>query len=145
MLHRMACSRKEIQMAVQYRNCAIYVTVDIYSTHVGFSWILSIAAYLCSAQREDNAISRTPGTLRKRPNEAKIRLRRVLTSPRKQKPTKSPMMPGRLPMIGKAMAKPKLMFAWNHATCAIPQITPETNEGRMSWRGIWLCFLLVTT
>ena len=145
LLHRMACSRKEIQMAIQYRIVPFAATADMYSTHVGFSWILSIEAYLCSAQREDNAIRRTPGTLRKRPNKAKIRLRRVLTSPRKQKPTKSPNMPGRLPMIGKAMSKPKLTFAWNHATCAIPQITPETNEGRMSWHGIWLCFLLVTT
>ncbi len=145
MLHRMPCSAA-VKKSKWPSNTELYhLYVDIYSTHVGFSRILSIAAYLCSAQRQDNAISTTPGTLRKRPNEAKIRLRRVLTSPRQQKPTKSPMMPGRLAMIGKAMEKPKLMFAWNHVTCAIPQITPETKEGKMSWHGIWLCFFLVTT
>ena len=136
-------------------DCTIYVPVapvipvDIYSTV--FKHIQPMLGskhdgiFMPSPQRQDNAMRRTPGTLRMRPNKAKILLRRVLTSPRKQKPIKSPMMPGRLPMIGKAMVKPKSMLAWNHATCAIAQITPETNEGRTSWRGIWLCFLCVTT
>ena len=158
MLHRMACSSKEIQMESKWPSntgshhlctcgtcdtCGyLFNSIQAYSTHVGF---YNCGIFMPSPQRPDNATRRTPGTLRMRPNKAKILLWRVLTSPRKQKPIKSPMKPGRLPMIGKAMAKPKLMLAWNHATCAIPQITPETNEGRTSWRGIWLCFLCVTT
>ena len=144
----------EIQMASDTGSCEYHLRtteapVDIYSTV--FEHIQPMLGskhygiFMPSPQRQDNAMRRTPGTLRMRPNKAKILLRRVLISPRKQKPIKSPMMPGRLPMIGKAMVKPKSMLAWNHATCAIAQITPETNEGRTSWRGMWLCFLCVTT
>mmetsp|Transcript_12157 Transcript_12157/g.20034 ORF Transcript_12157/g.20034 Transcript_12157/m.20034 type:complete len:146 (-) Transcript_12157:863-1300(-) len=96
----------------------------------------------CLNYTEERAISKTPGTLRSRPTSEKMRLRVALTSPRQQQPMKSPMMPGRLPMIGNAIAKPTSMFAWNHATCAIPQITPETKEGMMSCRGMWLFFPL---
>ena len=132
-------------MAIQYRIAPfmylwhlwyLWISIQQYSSIFNPCWVLSMTAYLCRVLKDqDNAMRRTPGTLRMRPNKAKILLRRVLTSPRKQKPIKSPMMPGRLPMIGKAMAKPKLMLAWNHATCAIPQITPETKrrENELAW------------
>ena len=139
-----------IQMAIQYRIAPFMYLWHLWYLLISIQQYSSIFDPCCgifmpSPQRPDNAMRRTPGTLRMRPNKAKILLWRVLTSPRQQKPIKSPMKPERLAMIGKAMAKPKLMLAWNHATCAIPQITPETNEGRTSWRGIWLCFLCVTT
>ena len=52
MLHRMPCSAA-VKKSKWPSNTELYhLYVDIYSTHVGFSRILSIAAYLCSAQRQ---------------------------------------------------------------------------------------------